>query len=61
MSGEEWSSEDMDYTIHSLSNTVMNEVSRLAAWDEITIIAYALMEKEVLNQQEIMELLELKP
>ena len=61
MSGEEWSSEDMDYTIHSLSNTVMNEVSRLAAWDEITIIAYALMENETLTGAEVMELLEGSP
>jgi hypothetical protein len=57
MSGEEWSSEEMDLTVHSLSSTVLNEISRLAAWDEITIIAYALMENTQLSGPELMELL----
>ena len=57
MSGEEWSSEEMDLTIHSLSNAVLNEISRLKAWDEITIIAYALMEKETLTGPELVDLL----
>ena len=58
MSGEERPPEALDFTIHSLSNTVLNEISRLKAWHDITLIAYALMEKEMLTGDDIAILLE---
>ena len=57
MSGEEWSNDSMDHTIHTMSNAVLNDISRLKAWDEITIIAYALMENEILTGDDISILL----
>ena len=58
MSGQEWSPEVMDFTVHSLSNAVLNEVSQLKVWHAITLIAYALMEKGMLTGEDIAELLE---
>lgn len=57
ISGDEWMPDAMDYTIHSMSNAVLNELSRLKAWDEITVIAYALMENEILTGDDISILL----
>jgi hypothetical protein len=58
MSGQEWSPEIMESTIHSLSNTVLNEISQLRAWHTITLIAYAFMEKGSLTGEDVAELLE---
>ena len=58
MSGQEWPPEVMDFTIHSLSNAVLNEISQLKAWHASTLIAYALMEKGMLTEEEITALLE---
>jgi len=57
MSGEELLPEEMDYTIHSISNEVLEQISQLKAWDKITIIAYALMENEILTGDDIFILL----
>ena len=57
MSGQEWSPEVMDFTVHSLSNAVLNEISQLKVWHAITLIAYALMEKGMLTGKEIMAVL----
>ena len=57
ISGEEWMPDSMDYTIHSMSNAVLNEISQLKAWDEITVIAYALMERSTLSGEELAALI----
>lgn len=57
MSGQEWSPEVMDFTVHSLSNAVLNEISQLKVWHAITLIAYAFMEKGTLTGEDVAVLL----
>jgi hypothetical protein len=58
MSGTDWKPEDLEHYVHSLSNSVMEEISRPKVWHTITCLAYELMEKGTMTREEVTFFLE---
>ena len=52
-SGNDWSPEALDHYVQSLSNTVLEEISRPRTWHLITMLACELLTMETLDGEQV--------
>jgi len=56
MSGDDWKPEVLDHYVQTLSNSVMEEISRPRVWHTITGLAYELLASGTLTGEQVLEI-----
>ena len=58
LSGQDWKPEALEFTVHFLTNRVLEVISHPRAWHGITALAYALLERRTMTGEEVERFLE---
>ena len=53
MSGDDWRPDSLDYYVQTISSLIMDEISQPRIWNNITSLAYKLLEANILTGEEV--------